>query len=259
MKKSAVLIPLVVLLLAFAVSSVSAITYGTPDGGQHPGVGAIVVQNSDGTLRPRCSGTLIAPQVFLTAAHCGGITPVLVSFDELLNPAAGVYAGTFVADPAYMPGDSRSDNHDIAVILLDGAPGLPVAALPTLGQFDGLIGNNRGQQFTAVGYGRSEPTIVPGQGVVNARTNARLYAVSSINTVTPFYLHLSQNPVREDAGTCFGDSGGPNFVGAGSGEINVLAGITVTGDAICRATNDVYRLDIPSVRAFLSSMGVPLP
>lgn len=260
MKKSTILTALMLLFAILSVSSVSAITYGTPDGNRHSAVGAMVAWNPNGTLRARCSGTLIAPTLFLTAAHCGVISPVLVSFDEHLNPAAMIYTGTFHADPDYTGnGDSRNDNHDIAIIILDSAPGLPLAELPTSGQFDGLRGNNRTELITAVGFGLSEPLIIPGDGVVRNRTNARLYSVSSINTVSPFFFHNSQNQATGDAGACNGDSGGPNFFGAGDTETNIIAGITVTGDTICRATNDVYRLDIQSTRAFLASMGVPLP
>ena len=57
-----------VLILA---SGAGAITYGVPDGNGHPEVGALLAQQafSDGTWE-ECSGTLIAPKVFLTAAHC---------------------------------------------------------------------------------------------------------------------------------------------------------------------------------------------
>ena len=42
-----------------------------PDGNGHPYVGALLAQQafSDGTWE-ECSGTLIAPKVFLTAEHC---------------------------------------------------------------------------------------------------------------------------------------------------------------------------------------------
>ena len=55
-----------------------------------------------------------------------------------------------------------------------------------------------------------------------------------------------------------GDSGGPNFLGAGDDETKIVAAITVTGDFMCRATNVVYRLDTDSARTFLGQY-VPLP
>ncbi len=60
------------------------------------------------------------------------------------------------------------------------------------------------------------------------------------------------NPARGDGGTCYGDSGGPNFLVADATETNIVAATTITGDFICRATNVTYRMDTPSARAFLS-------
>ncbi|MDP8911372.1 MAG: trypsin-like serine protease, partial [Actinomycetota bacterium] len=56
--------------LAFAATG-SAITYGQPDGNRHPNVGAMVADwRKNGHLELFCSGSLISPTVFLTAAHC---------------------------------------------------------------------------------------------------------------------------------------------------------------------------------------------
>jgi hypothetical protein len=63
---------------------------------------------------------------------------------------------------------------------------------------------------------------------------------------------------RSDGGTCYGDSGGPNFLGAGADETNIVAGTTITGDSMCRATNVDYRMDTPSARGFLRQF-VALP
>ncbi len=62
------------------------------------------------------------------------------------------------------------------------------------------------------------------------------------------------NPATGNGGTCYGDSGGPNFLGT----TNVIAGITITGDMVCRSTNVVYRLDTESARTFLAAY-VTLP
>ena len=82
--------------------------------------------------------------------------------------------------------------------------------------------------------------------------DTREYAISTFNAVGPSYLRLSQNPATGNGGACYGDSGGLNFLGAGSSETNIIAGITITGDALCKSTNVIYRLDTQSAREFLS-------
>jgi hypothetical protein len=66
------------------------------------------------------------------------------------------------------------------------------------------------------------------------------------------------NPAHGDGGTCYGDSGGPNFLGSGTGETDIVASTTITGDTMCRATNVDYRMDTASARAFLGQY-VTLP
>jgi hypothetical protein len=117
---------------------------------------------------------------------------------------------------------------------------------------------NRDQQFTPVGYGGEEPIAGPG-GIFIGFLDTRQFSTSSLNAVNKAWLRLSQNPATGDGGTCFGDSGGPNFLGAGAGPQAIIAGITISGDAICRATNVIYRLDTPTAQDFLSSFGLTLP
>ncbi|MET0810517.1 MAG: trypsin-like serine protease, partial [Thermoleophilaceae bacterium] len=80
-----------------SVSSASAITYGTADGQAHPNVGGLVAPTaySDGTWI-YCSGTLISPTVFLTAAHCADVSDrVRVTFDTAYVDGDKTYSGTF--------------------------------------------------------------------------------------------------------------------------------------------------------------------
>ena len=76
--------------------------------------------------------------------------------------------------------------------------------------------------------------------------------------LNPSWLRISMNPSHGDGGTCYGDSGGPNFLGADATETNIVAGTTITGDTPCRSTNVDYRMDTPNARAFLGQF-VTLP
>src|SRR3954447_6998934 len=142
-------------------ASASAITNGAPDGNRHPEVGALLAQQAypDGTWA-ECSGTLISPTVFLTAAHCDeGVSRVNVTFDSsYVYPRGATFPGTWHADPAYS--QSQSDPHDIAVVVLDKAvKGITPANLPAAGSNSTLPAN---QQFTSVGYGAQAVNNGPG-------------------------------------------------------------------------------------------------
>jgi secreted trypsin-like serine protease len=211
-----------------------AITFGQPDNNRHPNVGALV----DGSTA-YCSGTLISPTVFLTAAHCAteGDT-VSVTFDSEYTSSSTTYEGTFHQDPDFSTGGGRQrDPNDIAVVVFDEPiTGITPADLPTLGQLDNL---DKGTTFTAVGYGVSSGSGTDG--------GVRRFAVSTLSATTPNYLELSQKGKKGSGGTCYGDSGGPNFLGG----TNIVAAITITGDAMCKSRNSVLRLDTEEAQEFL--------
>jgi hypothetical protein len=268
-------IVLLVTLLTFVLATpVQAITGGTLDGDEHPNVGAVIVIYTPISEEPIvwCSGTLVAPTLFLTAAHCIEEDPDLtilgVTFDPVpVDPVTGDLVGTMIdiaADglhphPDY-PGPA-SDPLDIAIIELDPDQPLDIAPalLPTLHQFDELAQTTglHGQQFTAVGYGSTGREHEPGSGTPTFESlDSRMFAVSTFRALNRAWLRLSMNPATGDGGTCYGDSGGPNFLGAGRNEKEIIAAITITGDTPCRATNVVYRLDSVSAQEFLYAQGV---
>ena len=215
---------LIALLLVLAVALISAssaiaITYGVPDGDGHPGVGALVAE-LDGQKVAVCSGTLISPDVFLTAAHCTaaleswGITDVWVTFDPVFDAStAHSSTGEMRTNPGYS--HRQSDPGDIAVILLDTPQSTrPIAQLPTAGQFDLMAAKNglRGQTFRAVGYGTQELIFTTGKPYFGPN-GTRMTSVSTFDALTNAWLRLSANPAKGDGGTGYGDSGGPNFLG----------------------------------------------
>jgi V8-like Glu-specific endopeptidase len=250
MRRTATLVSATAAAVLLLAGPASAITYGTADGGAHPNVGGLVAGHaySDGTWL-YCSGTLISPTVFLTAAHCAEGERVRVTFDEAYRDGDRTYAGTFHADPLY--NQAQDDPHDIAVVVLDKpVRGITPASLPGAGSLSRLPAD---QRFTSVGYGAYEVRKGPG-GQQFLYDDVRMVATGTLNAINPAWLRISMNPATGDGGTCYGDSGGPNFLGSSG----VVAATTITGDAVCRATNVVYRLDTASARAFLGQY-VTLP
>lgn len=256
--------------LLIAPSRSRAITYGFVDSNNtYSNAGAFIVKSpSTGQIFPICSGTMITPNVFLTASHCtifftNDLAPrgftAFVSLDGSIpfgsltsNKTKLLAVSSVVTNPNF--NQSQSDSGDIgALVLASNVKGVTPATLPTCGLLDQLAAQNglKNAVFTAVGYGLQNRVV--GGGVPffqDLNPIPRMFAFSSFHSLNGGYLRLSQNPATGDGGTCFGDSGGPNFLTVNGQEI--LAAITITGDSVCRATNVDYRLDTASAQAFFA-------
>ena len=233
-------------LLTAMVAPASAITDGELDGNGHPYVGLMVAQDADGNPLWRCSGTLLSSKLFLTAGHCteSPAAHVEIWFDADVEsgipkngyPYDGDVGGTPYTHPSYDP--NAFYLYDLGVVVLDKPMKMRTyGVLPQLDQLDALsVG--RHTTFTAVGYGLQEinPAYVEAERV-------RMVAypwLEQINggIVGDYSLLLSNN--HSSGGTCFGDSGGPNFLGTS----NVVAGVTSFGlNGTCGGTGGVYRVD----------------
>jgi len=253
-------IPIAILLIAVPLAQ--AITFGEPDGNGHPNVGAMIVQEPDGVKYLYCSGTLIAPDVFLTAAHCTaaaaayGADPhdVYVTFDPEYDENATLYRGTYSLNPNY--GHDMHDLNDVAVIVLDEPiTDITPATLPTEGLLDEMKKDHelKRQKFVTVGYGRLRDDKTKGPHSIGD-AGERYVAEQTFLALKPYWLQISMNPSTGSGGTCYGDSGGPHFLG----DSNMVVSLTVTGDAWCRATDVTYRLDTDSARDYLADfVGLP--
>jgi hypothetical protein len=256
-------------LAGFAMAPAHAITQGLPDGLLHPNVGAVVADYDGESPGPDivCSGTLIAPTVFLTVAHCIAFIQsqdldVWVSFEptyneEEANPS-GLFAGTAVRNPLFGQGGGVSDTHDVAVILFEESPGITPATLPTAGFLDDQAADHslQRQAFTTVGYGWTRVDKTGGPNSFVFRDGVRRYAKQTFDSLQPSWLTLSKNPSLDNGGGCWNDSGGPHFFGDVTS--NLVVSTTVKGDAWCRSLDKTYRLDTPSARDFLRQF-VTLP
>jgi hypothetical protein len=275
----------IALLAVFvAASPAAAVMNGQADGMAHRNVGMVGAVLPGNRVVPVCSGFLVSRTVALTAAHCVqairdlGTTTALISFSpDLRVTLSPLRTGTIVMDAEY--DGSGFDRHDFGAIRWTSPLTMPApVSLPRLGlldqmQADGLL---RDEPFVAVGYGASVrldenelPTLAdlgdpgrsddeegdgPWEFLADGRRNQ---AVSSFNALNPQVLRLSQNVSLGDGGACHGDSGAPYFISA-NGQATAVA-IVKTGDRVCRATVTALRLDTPSARAFISSLGVAVP
>jgi hypothetical protein len=81
-------------------------------------------------------------------------------------------------------------------------------------------------------------------------SDTRRRTTISFSRLTSSWLRLSVDTAKNEGGTCFGDSGGPNFLGGPTSDL--LVATTISGDDnACKATNLDYRLDTPAARTFL--------
>lgn len=254
--------------LLLAAAPAFAITYGSPDGDAHPNVGSIVFRIPGEGVFQWCTGTLIAPRVFLTASHCTEPmaayeaeypgSDFVVTFDESIDASGTFYTGTPHTHPQYGQ-PAQDDPSDVAVIVLDEAPPIAPATLPTANQLGALQADRSllTTRFTAVGYGTLRHSKQGGWSGILDNVD-RNQALQDFWALTPAWLTLAMTPSNGNGGTCYGDSGGPHFLHVGGVETNIVAAVTVTGDAQCKAMDRTYRVDTPHARAFLGQF-VPLP
>jgi hypothetical protein len=143
--------------------------------------------------------------------------------------------------------------NDVGVVILE-APGIVLddyGTLPSVDQFDSIKTRRSKVTFTAVGYGLQESFPTPASFLAsNTRTRYVAHPhLIQINggIVGDFSLLLSNN--HHTGGTCFGDSGGANFVG----DSLVVGGITSFGlNGNCAGTGGVFRTDRQDVLDFVN-------
>jgi hypothetical protein len=241
-------------------SSSAAIQGGSPTGSAYASVGALLFDyDRNGRIDGDdewCTGSLVAPDVFLTAAHCV-VTPYTpagsqfhVSFapDLYAKSMRSIAATHYVWDPAY--GHDQANLHDLALVFLPAGStrGMTPLRLPRAGALDAMAaqGALSKAMFVNVGYGVSANRVgVPAYGFDGVRKSSK----SEFMGLQPTWLGLLMNAAATgEGGDCYGDSGGPKFL---DGDATTVYATVTTGDYVCRATTWDWRLDTPDARGFL--------
>ena len=261
MRRKVSLVVALLVLVVMAVQPVLAITWGEPDT-KHTNVGAMVVDLPGYGPVQVCSGTLIHPQVFLTAGHCTvgweayGITTFWVNFDPYaLNTATLLEVEEVIPHPDYNWGPV-SNPHDVGVLILaEPVTGIEPANLPDEGflnelQKEGKLrqGSN-GAKFTVVGYGGTLDWPPPDVYYEDQRQ----YAESEFQALLKSWLRMSMNQATGDGGVCYGDSGGPAFWTQSDGT-EILVSTCSWGDAVCVARFSDYRVDTADTLDFIADV-----
>jgi secreted trypsin-like serine protease len=203
---------------------------------------AVSVQGA-GTL---CSGTLIAPNVVLTAGHCHcGNANQLVTFgvdlqkpDQTFKVARSVPMGTCAAD------GSMDGGRDVALLFLETSSSVKPRVIAGANLM-ASIGD-----VTAVGFGLTEretsgikilvdlPVASPTcEGNVEGKPDDSYYGCVKSQEMVAGMQNLKKD-------TCRGDSGGPIYAKTPIGELLVAAtsrGVATAGAATC-GDGGVYEL-----------------
>jgi hypothetical protein len=244
------LLALILTLVVVLAAPAGAVKNGELDEEGHPYVGLMIALDADDKPLWRCSGTLISPTVYLTAGHCTEAPAVSATiwFDADVEsgipgngyPFSGEVNGMAYTHPDYDP--NAFFVRDVGVVVLDTPVEMDeYGELPELDQLDDLK-KQRGKKdvsFTAVGYGLQaiNPVFVEAERV-RMVAKPHLIQINTPGFTGDFSILLSNN--HATGGTCFGDSGGPNFLG----DSNVVAGVTSFGiNGNCAGTGGVFRMD----------------
>jgi V8-like Glu-specific endopeptidase len=188
-----------------------------------PSVVAVYAQQLGATSGFLCTGSVIAPTVVLTAAHCVSASEtganarfVVLTANDINRPGGQQLAVKEVHANPRWTAKNLENGHDQGIVIL-AAP-TTLAPLPFNGH--ALAASSTGAALRIVGYGLDDGVAQTGAGV-------KREALTKMGSVEDTLIEVGNS----QKGTCNGDSGGPAFMKLGG--VETIVGTTSYGDETC--------------------------